>query len=89
MNDEEELELIDAFEVEDKTKEFVPVGEKQVLPTRREAHRRTREIPVEENQELQQQKDIKYDQLGMPQDIDKLTDKLQSIYDDFINSNSN
>ncbi len=55
MNDEEELELIDAFEVEDKTKEFVPVGEKQVLPTRRETHRRTREIPVEENQELQQQ----------------------------------
>lgn len=53
MNEDEELELIDAFEDEEKTKEFVPVGEKKTSPGRREAHRRTRindqlELEVEE-----------------------------------------
>ena len=56
MNEDEELELIDAFEDEEKTKEFVPVGEKKTSPGRREAHRRTR---INDQLELEVEKRIK------------------------------
>ena len=42
MNNDEELEIIDAFEDDDRTKEFVPAGVKKETPGRRETRRRTR-----------------------------------------------
>ena len=42
MNEDEEIELIDAFEDDGKTKEFVPTGQLKEKIGRRETHRRTR-----------------------------------------------
>ena len=55
MIEDEELEIIDAFEDEDKTKEFVPVGEEKPKTGRRENHRRTRTNKKEKVEVVEQQ----------------------------------